>query len=1090
MAAQRRKRPRISERPEQRRSGTHAEPEPPTLFGPWRILRPIGEGAHGVVYEAEHEHIPSKRVALKILHRHHYSELARRLFFREAQAASCVAHPGIVQVYDVGTTTQGHCYLVMELIHGLPLSSIALPINLKRALGLLQQIALAMAEVHAHGVIHRDLKPQNVMIESLQQGHQERARILDFGVAKLVAQAPGAPQTASGALLGTPAYMSREQWISPNDIDFRTDIYAIGIMAYEILVGRLPFHGRTPYDWQQAHLRQPVPQNAAFRALPRQLQKLLLAMLAKHRDDRPSDMLQVASELAQIEDRVLSAESAARPAQRSPRNKGAADALRIRSVAWGTGLLLLQFLSTDQGRWATPSNHLRGTADLQRSRRSAGHWKGGPTVAGPQHRASAFAPTDPQQNEEYPPDSDAIEMSTIRGAAVSSVKKGAGDTQTLAHPPSSDAVSPGTLEPSDDGQPALAKSPELWHQFRRWLLGSWTDPGTEATKLAAYLPRRDSSAARDAPTPHVPKLLLAWRVSPPSSSQATLRILADGQPVALDGASVIPAGQPGWVRYTQDRWLLNDEQLSSRPTRYSVEVRDGYGCWVGAGSTDVQQPMAVDDIYVPIDVPNDTDHTRLEIKRVVAGSDTSGDGLAMVESSEGLRLLDCGTRCRCVLPRSTALTLTGQGSERHPFVAWETTKCEGQNPCKTTAGQLVQPGGAATVTARYATWDGEGDGFQTLRPPLVALSTEQHRFFQTQLRDRKKAEYSNPSQLRTLSAPINGSLWMAGRGGTLVRWDAERRAFRRMQMGNISPMFPPADGVQSPQPRLLDFFGIAEDRNQRAYAVGAEDLGRDMDPMANAYHFDGETWTQDLFVAERTLTQHHSLLLGRRVLRSVLSSLDGSAVIAVGLDGNIIERGVGLLANPDRADHKQNLWIAAGDPRSHMLVGAEVRSGQQPILLHRRGVGPFELVADPPPFGLRTAWASPDGSEFWVGGMSRDVVRYIRGPRGGLVRAETPCTYGAAAPAVILGIWGAGPDDVWVVGGDRVWHCAGQGKWEVAHQLDPGYEFVGLQGERGRDLWAVGFLRSLAANPNAPIDPERTDRSLIIRLPHGGVQRQ
>lgn len=239
---------------------------PPLQIGPYRIVRPLSEGGMGVVYEAIQAHI-ERRVALKILLPQHATnrETLQR-FFNEARAVNLIEHPSIVQLSDYGQQPDGTAYLVMEYLRGEALSErldrthgAGRRLPLEDALQITAQIAGALAAARAKSVIHRDLKPSNVMLvkdPAFPRG--ERVKVLDFGIAKLAhSQAKG---TAPNAVVGTPQYMSPEQCRGAGSVDEKTDIYALGLILYEMIAGRPPFIAESAIEYIGQHaFREPPP---------------------------------------------------------------------------------------------------------------------------------------------------------------------------------------------------------------------------------------------------------------------------------------------------------------------------------------------------------------------------------------------------------------------------------------------------------------------------------------------------------------------------------------------------------------------------------------------------------------------------------------------------------------------------------------------------------------------------------------------------------------------------------------------------------------------------------------------------------------
>ena len=259
------------------------EPSSFVIGGRYRVISKLGEGGMGSVFLASHELLDA-HVAVKLLHPAlaHDTELIRR-FVLEARATSRIAHPNIIATHDFGYD-HGHGYfLVMELVEGQTLEKlIGKHVTQTRAIHLLRQVFSALAVAHDAGVIHRDLKPANIALTA-KLGNPEHVKILDFGVAKiLVDSGLDAPLTRAGTVLGTPEYMAPEQAIG-RDIDGRTDLYAIGILAYELLTGEVPFRGPVREILRQQVSEIPARPSEAFPELEvhEDLEELVLRLLAK-----------------------------------------------------------------------------------------------------------------------------------------------------------------------------------------------------------------------------------------------------------------------------------------------------------------------------------------------------------------------------------------------------------------------------------------------------------------------------------------------------------------------------------------------------------------------------------------------------------------------------------------------------------------------------------------------------------------------------------------------------------------------------------------------------------------------------------------
>lgn len=272
---------------------------PPRMVGNWQLLREIGSGAYGSVYEAQHRSIIGKHAAIKILHQKISSDpVVATRFLKEASAASLARHENIVQVFDSGVSQEGYFYIVMELLTGATLAELlrrerwAVP----RVVHIGAEVAKALAAAHNCGIIHRDIKPDNIFVIP-QSADSERVKVVDFGVAKFIGDLGAPIKTKSGTWVGTRAYMSPEQWKTPSDIDGRTDIYALGIILFECLTGVLPFTATSDYEWLIAHTEHPVPDLAQRSVVPPSLALLVQQMLAKLRDQRPPTMQAVVDRL-------------------------------------------------------------------------------------------------------------------------------------------------------------------------------------------------------------------------------------------------------------------------------------------------------------------------------------------------------------------------------------------------------------------------------------------------------------------------------------------------------------------------------------------------------------------------------------------------------------------------------------------------------------------------------------------------------------------------------------------------------------------------------------------------------------------------
>jgi serine/threonine-protein kinase len=264
-----------------------------TLNNRYIVKRKIGEGGFGAVFEGM-QVATERSVALKVLHPQSVSDatvVAR--FRREAEACSKLRNPHTVIIYDFDQTEDGVLYLAMELVRGQSLQDIQrasgiIPVD--RCLRILDQVAEALGEAHAKGIVHRDMKPENIMVE-VREG-EDFVKVLDFGIAKIKSGDGGkdAPAlTAIGQTVGTLEFMSPEQ-LRGKPLDGRSDIYALGMVAYEMLTGELPFKkSKSTTEIIQYHLQEPPPPPSSLKPeaeIPTTVDELVQKMCAKSRDDR------------------------------------------------------------------------------------------------------------------------------------------------------------------------------------------------------------------------------------------------------------------------------------------------------------------------------------------------------------------------------------------------------------------------------------------------------------------------------------------------------------------------------------------------------------------------------------------------------------------------------------------------------------------------------------------------------------------------------------------------------------------------------------------------------------------------------------
>ncbi|HTR03254.1 MAG TPA: CHASE domain-containing protein [Thermoanaerobaculia bacterium] len=269
--------------------------------GPYRLVKKLGKGAMGVVWEARHA-LLRRPTAVKLLAPGVEGERAIARFEREVQLTAGLTHPSTIAIYDYGRTADHVFYYAMELLRGINLGQLVAfdgPLPARRVVYLLRQACGALAEAHAAGLIHRDIKPQNVML-CVYGGIPDFVKILDFGLVKEIgdvergaADGPGSSDAAlsqDGSLLGTPLYMAPEGMSDPGNVDARADIFGLGAVGYFLLTGRAPFPGRTALEVFKLERQGPPASmaGAAKEEVPRALEDLLRRCLSADRNARPA----------------------------------------------------------------------------------------------------------------------------------------------------------------------------------------------------------------------------------------------------------------------------------------------------------------------------------------------------------------------------------------------------------------------------------------------------------------------------------------------------------------------------------------------------------------------------------------------------------------------------------------------------------------------------------------------------------------------------------------------------------------------------------------------------------------------------------
>ncbi len=270
------------------------------VLGNYIIEAPIGHGAMGTIFLGRHK-VLGRQVAVKVLRNHLISEESeRRRFHDEAEAIARLTHPNVVTILDFGTTADGIPCIVTEFIAGETLLDILDtegPLEPWRATGLMQQALSALIEAHAMGIIHRDIKSDNIMVQRLQDG-REQVKLVDFGVSLI----EGRPDTDGGFIFGTPLYMSPEQ-CQGELLDDKADLYSLGVVFFELLTGEPLFNCEDPYDFLHAHIhtQPPRPSDIADQPIPAPLEQTIMKLLEKDKKNRFQSAQEVKQALHQWE---------------------------------------------------------------------------------------------------------------------------------------------------------------------------------------------------------------------------------------------------------------------------------------------------------------------------------------------------------------------------------------------------------------------------------------------------------------------------------------------------------------------------------------------------------------------------------------------------------------------------------------------------------------------------------------------------------------------------------------------------------------------------------------------------------------------
>jgi serine/threonine-protein kinase len=349
------------------------------VFGSYRLLKQIGEGGMGRVFVAEHTRL-GRRVALKMLRSEFAGNIeAVKRFFAEARAVNRIRHENIIEVSDFVENEQGRSYYIMELLEGVDLRNLQERLGvipLPRALRIAIQVCRGIAAAHDAGVVHRDLKPDNVFLVSRGDG-TDLVKLLDFGVAKLASPTSldaSTFKTNAGIVVGTPLYMSPEQ-ATGKSVDHRTDIYALGVILFEMVTGQRPFHADNFGELLVKQMTESPPRPSKLRslrqAIPRELEQVILACLEVEPADRPASMKEIEARLQQL---ALRYTSASQPPPPKPRLTGRAF-LALGALVLTAAMAVVASAARHPGRKPAPGAAIASAAPSAVSATAAAHAK-------------------------------------------------------------------------------------------------------------------------------------------------------------------------------------------------------------------------------------------------------------------------------------------------------------------------------------------------------------------------------------------------------------------------------------------------------------------------------------------------------------------------------------------------------------------------------------------------------------------------------------------------------------------------------------------------------------------------------------------
>ncbi len=310
----------------------------------YEILRKIGQGGMGAVYEATHKLI-GKRVAVKVLLDKYVlkDQVVARLE-QEARLASSIGHANIIDITDFGQTADGRTFVVMEFLEGESLGALISRsgrLDPQRAIGIAHQVASALAAAHQKGIVHRDIKPENIFL--IQRGEEDFVKVVDFGISKSMrpdSEEDSPRLTQTGMVLGTPLYMSPEQARGDDELDHRIDIYALGVILYEMVTAEVPFRGSNYLNiLSQVLSDEATPPSQLNPEVSADLEAVIFKAMEKDRAERYQTLDEMAADLASLQGDALATTGARLTANR--RRRRAVRRSAFRGMLWVAGIAVI-----------------------------------------------------------------------------------------------------------------------------------------------------------------------------------------------------------------------------------------------------------------------------------------------------------------------------------------------------------------------------------------------------------------------------------------------------------------------------------------------------------------------------------------------------------------------------------------------------------------------------------------------------------------------------------------------------------------------------------------------------------------------------